>query len=216
MKEVINIKGKKFIEHGCSGVVFDLGNGMCYKQIFNEENTNTSDKGNILKTINNLHLSNFCRIEEIFYDSNGYVVGYTMPIYHEEGLDVLALPKDYILDSYQNIYNGVLKLSEEGIFMDDFGSHNSFITKDGIIIFDFDKYSKQDNPVYLRLRNLAKLNILFNQICKDEALYKHSIYDPRVVDANIDFLFGARTNPEFLNDALSKYQTPIEYLKVHH
>ena len=212
----INLTGKKPINHGCAGVVFDLGNGTCYKRIYNEEYTNIKDKGNILRTIKNLRLSNFCRIEEIVYDNEGYVIGYLMPIYKEDGLDVLASSKDYILDSYRNIYNGVLTLSENGIFMNDFDSHNTFITNDGVIIYDFDMYLMIDRIDYLRIRNVAQLNILFNQIFKNEVLYKHSMYDPRLIDKNIDSLFGARTNPELLDDTLSKYQSPIEYLKVRH
>ncbi|MBP5684797.1 MAG: hypothetical protein J6X02_06040 [Bacilli bacterium] len=216
---VIDLTGKKQINKGCSGVVYNLGNGKCFKLIYNPEYTNIYDKGEIIKTISNYRLHNYCLIEDMQFDDEGYVLGYQMPIYQEKDAidpDILVLPKEYLIDSYRNIHTGVLKLSSNNIIMVDFGSHNVFITENGIIVYDFDLYVRGTSPEGALVRNMAKLNITFNEILKKQVLDNHSIEDPRLTDKNTDLLFNYRTTPETLAKQLVRYKRPIDFLRGHH
>ena len=98
----MNLKGMPKIDNGCAGTVYDIGNNTCYKKIVHHEYTNIKDRGKILETIKNLKLYNFCRILSIDYDQDGNVIGYKMPYLHSTNMDILGLPKDYLLDSYHN------------------------------------------------------------------------------------------------------------------
>ena len=105
--EELKGKRKKYIDEGTQGRIYDIGDNTCFKKFFNP----CVDPNGILSAIKNLKLSNFCEIKDII-ESEGYILGYTMPIYHHDPkLDILGLPKDYIIDSYHGMYDGVIKIS---------------------------------------------------------------------------------------------------------
>ena len=127
----------EFLRHGSNGVVYDLGNNTCLKKIFNRKNINNDDQSYVINTMSKLPLRNFCKLLEIFQEDNK-VTGYLMQKYQEEDISILYVAKDYLLDSYRNLYNDMLTLAENYICVDDFKASNVFITMNGIVAYDFD------------------------------------------------------------------------------
>ena len=202
----------EFLRHGSNGVVYDLGNNTCLKKIFNRKNINNDDQSYVINTMSKLPLRNFCKLLEIFQEDNK-VTGYTMQKYQEEDISILYVAKDYLLDSYRNLYNDMLTLAENYICVDDFKASNVFITMDGIVAYDFDLYSKKTSKETARIINIARLNIMFNELLKTELLTKsHSDYNDEYL-RQIDNLFNARTNIDSLEEQLYNFNRVIDYMR---
>ena len=205
----------EFLRHGSNGVVYDLGNNTCLKKIFNRKNINNDDQSYVINTMSKLPLRNFCKLLEIFQEDNK-VTGYLMQKYQEEDISILYVAKDYLLDSYRNLYNDMLTLAENYICVDDFKASNVFITMDGIVAYDFDLYSKKTSKETARTLNIARLNIMFNELLKTELLTKsHSDYNDEYL-RQIDNLFNARTNIDSLEEQLYNFNRVIDYMRGLH
>ena len=205
----------EFLRHGSNGVVYDLGNNTCLKKIFNRKNINNDDQSYVINTMSKLPLRNFCKLLEIFQEDNK-VTGYLMQKYQEEDISILYVAKDYLLDSYRNLYNDMLTLAENYICVDDFKASNVFITMDGIVAYDFDLYSKKTSKENARILNIARLNIMFNELLKTELLTKsHSDYNDEYLK-QIDILFNARTNIDSLEEQLYNFNRVIDYMRGLH
>ena len=202
----------EFLRHGSNGVVYDLGNNTCLKKIFNRKNINNDDQSYVINTMSKLPLRNFCKLLEIFQEDNK-VTGYLMQKYQEEDISILYVAKDYLLDSYRNLYNDMLTLAENYICVDDFKASNVFITMNGIVAYDFDLYSKKTSKETARIINIARLNIMFNELLKTELLTKsHSDYNDEYL-RQIDNLFNARTNIDSLEEQLYNFNRVIDYMR---
>lgn len=202
----------EFLRHGSNGVVYDLGNNTCLKKIFNRKNINNDDQSYVINTMSKLPLRNFCKLLEIFQEDNK-VTGYLMQKYQEEDISILYVAKDYLLDSYQNLYNDMLTLAENYICVDDFKASNVFITMNGIVAYDFDLYSKKVSKEIAKALNIARLNIMFNELLKTELLTKsHSDYNDEYL-RQIDNLFNARTNIDSLEEQLYNFNRVIDYMR---
>ena len=205
----------EFLRHGSNGVVYDLGNNTCLKKIFNRKNINNDDQSYVINTMSKLPLRNFCKLLEIFQEDNK-VTGYLMQKYQEEDISILYVAKDYLLDSYRNLYNDMLTLAENYICVDDFKASNVFITMDGIVAYDFDLYSKKTSKETAKLLNIARLNIMFNELLKTELLIKsHSEYNDEYL-RQIDLLFNARTDINSLEEQLYNFNRVIDYMRGLH
>ena len=205
----------EFLRHGSNGVVYDLGNNTCLKKIFNRKNINNDDQSYVINTMSKLPLRNFCKLLEIFQEDNK-VTGYLMQKYQEEDISILYVAKDYLLDSYRNLYNDMLTLAENYICVDDFKASNVFITLNGIVAYDFDLYSKKTSKETARTLNIARLNIMFNELLKTELLTKsHSDYNDEYL-RQIDNLFNARTNIDSLEEQLYNFNRVIDYMRGLH
>lgn len=205
----------EFLRHGSNGVVYDLGNNTCLKKIFNRKNINNDDQSYVINTMSKLPLRNFCKLLEIFQEDNK-VTGYLMQKYQEEDISILYVAKDYLLDSYRNLYNDMLTLAENYICVDDFKASNVFITMNGIVAYDFDLYSKKTSKETARTLNIARLNIMFNELLKTELLTKsHSDYNDEYL-RQIDNLFNARTNIDSLEEQLYNFNRVIDYMRGLH
>ncbi len=202
----------EFLRHGSNGVVYDLGNNTCLKKIFNRKNINNDDQSYVINTMSKLPLRNFCKLLEVFQEDNK-VTGYLMQKYQEEDISILYVAKDYLLDSYRNLYNDMLTLAENYICVDDFKASNVFITMNGIVAYDFDLYSKKTSKENARILNIARLNIMFNELLKVELLTKsHSDYNDEYL-RQIDNLFNARTNIDSLEVQLYNFNRIIDYVR---
>lgn len=205
-----------FLRHGSTGVVYDLGNNTCLKKIFNRKKINNDDDHSyVIDTMSKLPLRNFCKLLEVFHEDNK-VTGYLMQKYQEEDLSLLYIAKDYLLDSYRYLYYDMLTLAENYICVDDFKPSNVFITNNGIVAYDFDLYSKKVSKENARILNIARLNIMFNELLKVELLTKsHSDYNEEYL-RQIDRLFNAQTNIDSLEVQLYDFNRIIDYVRGLH
>ena len=202
---------KDIVDKGSSAVIYNLPGNSCYKKIYNKDFI-SEDQTKVLETIKNLQLYNFCKIRDIYYNDEGKVIGYSMPRYENIDITILSLPKDYLLDSYRNIYNDIMKLSEKFIFIKDLSAHNVFYTDRGIIIYDYDLYTMGDSIDYALIHNKAKLNSLFNELLSYELTFKYN-FDPRVSTDKVNELFNARTDINTLEESLNKFNRPIDFIR---
>lgn len=206
-----NLDNYKIIGKGSSAIIYDLGNETCYKKIYNKNYINEPDEKTIIERIKNLHLYNFCKINDIYYQDNR-IIGYTMPKYHNDDLDILSMPKDYILDSYRNLCDDIDKLSDNYICIKDLDIHNVFYSLDGIIIYDYDLYKIVNSKEHARLNNRMKLNCLFNEILSHELTFKYYL-DSRIKQDKVNELFNYQTDINVLEDKLTKYNRIIDFIR---
>ncbi len=208
----IDLTDKEIIGKGSSAVIYDLGDDTCYKKFYNKDFINQDDQAIVLETIKNLKLTNFCKIRDITYDANGDVVGYVIKRYDNENVDILSLPKDYLLDSYRRLYYDLYKLAEHFIYVKDLKLSNVFITDDGIVVYDYDLYRKGDSTDASLINNRIKLNCLFNEILSHELSYKYN-FDPRICVEKVNELFNARTDINTLEESLKNYNRIIDFIR---
>lgn len=202
---------KDIINKGSSSVVYSIPGNSCYKRIYNK-NFVSEDQNKVLETIKNLQLYNFCKIRDIYYDNEGKVLGYSMPKYGNIDITIVSLPKDYLLDSYRNIYNDIMKLSEKFIYIKDLEAQNVFYTESGIIIHDYDLYTIGNSVDYALIHNKAKLNSLFNELLSYELTFKYNM-NPKIVTEKVNELFNARTDINTLEETLTKFNRPIDFIR---
>ena len=208
----IDLTDKEIIGKGSSAVIYDLGDDTCYKKIYNKDFINQDDQITVLETIKNLKLANFCKIKNITYNENGDVVGYVIKRYENQNVDILSLPKDYLLDSYTGLYYDLYKLAENFICVKDLKLSNVFINYDGIVVYDYDLYKKGDSTDAALINNRIKLNCLFNEILSYELTYKYNL-DPRICVEKINELFNARTDIKTLEESLKNYNRIIDFIR---
>ena len=87
-----------------------------------------------------------------------------------------------------------------------------FYTDRGIVIYDYDLYTMGDSIDYALIHNKAKLNSLFNELLSHELTFKYN-FDPRVSTDKVNELFNARTDIKSLDNALDKFNRPIEFIR---
>lgn len=208
----LNLDNKEIIGKGSSAIIYALDNASCYKKIYNKEYVNEDGQAIVLETIKNLKLSNFCKIKDINFNKEGNVLGYTMERYRNYNINILSMPKDYLIDSYRACYNDILKLSEKLICIKDLKINNVFYTENGLIIHDYDLYTIGKNPSYALYNNIAKLNCLFNEILSYELTINYK-FDSRIAYDKVNELFNARTDINTLEGALNKYNRPIDFIR---
>ena len=206
-----NYNKENIIDKGSSAVIYELSNNTCYKKIYNKDYI-SEDQTKVLETIKNLKLYNFCKINDIYYNNEGKVLGYSMPIYHNVDISILSMPKDYLLDSYRNIYSDIYKLSKNLIYIKDLSAHNVFYADRGIIIYDYDLYTMGDSIDYSLIHNKAKLNSLFNELLSYELTFIYNI-DHKIANTKVNELFNARTDINTLEKTLEKFNRPIDFIR---
>lgn len=111
--------------------------------------------------------SNFCKLYDLLYDENmSNIVGYTMRYYKKMIDNILDVPIDYLLDNYSLLYDSVGVLADNYIEIVDLHGYNIINTDDGMIIIDYDQYSKCDDNEMLEFMNREMLVYTFYHMIK--------------------------------------------------
>lgn len=141
---------------GKQGVVYRLLDepSVCLKKYFSDSEINPIYRDN------NRHFNgvmfdyfkdefnhpNFCQLYNLLYDKEiGTVLSFTMMYYEEMLENILDLPIDYLLDNYSLLYDAVVKLAKDCIMVVDLHGANIINTTGGMIVIDFDKYTRSGN-----------------------------------------------------------------------
>jgi len=164
-----------------------------------------------LKVIMGMDLENFYKIYRILYNRWHQPKAYITKYYQPEDIDILTVPTEYTLDSFNILYNQSIKLSQAGIVIDDLHTGNIVFTQNGIIVLDVDNYYFGTIITRQRIvtKNQGAINYLFKSLYID-ALERHH-YSPDNYD--VKQLFPPYQRPETLQKTLKRYKYPIEYFK---
>ena len=167
----------------------------------------------VLKKLKHFDLESFYKIFKLYTDNEKRLLGYVMKYYKPENIDILTMPKDFILDNYAKMYQDMIYLSYKGIQICDLDIHNIILNSDGITILDADNYA------FSRLINRSNIdalnNLFINLFCYHLGLY-HIPDGLNLENFNKvvkNDLFNFEMEPVTLARTLKRYQTPIDYIK---
>lgn len=224
-KIIYNPNEKDLINSGKQGSVYHFPSSdddkKCIKLYYQEDRKPKSifeDCNTIFSTEmfslfkDELNDQSLCRLYELLYNKDLTEVTAYIQEYLENIKDnILFMPKDYLLDSFNSLYNLVEKLTKNNILIVDLHEGNIILTSDGMKIIDYDKYRKV-NFDYITLFNLNLQSLLI-------ALRKLLIasttkikLDEEISKNKIKMLLLDETKPSVLSRRLEKYRTPIEMI----
>ena len=195
------------------GNVYRINSDECIKK-FKSKNMRI-DKETLL-LIQELGLENFCKINKFLYNKNRVIIGYLMKYYQSENIDILTMPTDYTIDNLYKLYNSVIKLSKNNVFISDMHTVNIIMNKNGITIIDYDLYVLNGyftGPL-LEYKNIYSLRYLFKEIYKEALVEYHKEYNSEISRCLIDCAFEMWTKEELDKTCkkLTKYKYPIDYI----
>ena len=129
------------------GIIYVFDNQTClkkYKDINQQEFSIYEEipkkiNIDIIKYFEKLNNKHICKILKIFY-KDSEITGYLMPYYNEVTPNILDFDTEYLSRNFTELYELILRLSYDGIRVVDLNPNNLILTKDNIIIIDFDKY----------------------------------------------------------------------------
>lgn len=172
------------------GIIYVFDNQTClkkYKDITNQEQSIFEEipkkiSIEIIEYFEKLNNKHICKILKTFYKNNE-ITGYLMPYYNEVTPNILDFDTDYLTRNFTELYELILRLSYDGIRVVDLNPNNLILTKDNIIIIDFDKYRYEkdlDLNILLEINKQALLYALTKKIeqnlsLKEETLSKDTI-----------------------------------------
>lgn len=144
------------------GTIYVFDNGTCLKRYktFEEKEYSIFDEipvrisKDIVTYFTKFNNNHFCKILKLFSDEK-QVNGYLMPYYNEISENLLDFDDDYIKRNIKELYDIALKLAYDRIRIVDLNPNNLILTKENIVIIDFDKYRKEDT---LELNVLIEIN----------------------------------------------------------
>lgn len=194
-----------------SGSVFMVNNDTCVKKFTLKDGINIDT----IKSINNMKLDNFYEIRRLLFDKNGSFSGYIMKYYQSAIYDILKMPSDYTLKSFNNIFKSIEKLTKEGIIVSDLHQDNAILSQDGVIVIDVDSYykSKYFTPEQIEKNNYNALLYLFKKLFLESLeTYLISYNEKEALSFIITNLFK-KDNIDKTCEELSHFEYPIDYIK---
>ena len=215
-KLVYNLDKEKSIA-GNSGNIFLLGNDRCIKVY---HNTGITDRDTAVadvvafKRLMEVDSAGFYKILRLLFDKRGYIMASESMYYPFKYDDPLLLPMDYFLNSLNNLYDAVLKISDKQVRMNDLHSGNLALYSLGIVIIDGDDYVIDTSKglfrinkkiLYLALRELFSLAV--------STFHGELDFDTRQKYCSlIEQLFCFDDDPSFIGSKVKTYKRPIDYL----
>ena len=212
--DVLRYKTNNKIGGETCGLVYKVSDDECFKK-FRSKNMRIDKE--MLLLVQRLGLENFCKIKRLLYNKNNILIGYLMEYYKKENIDILTMPIDYTIDNLCKLYNSVIKLSQNNIFINDMHTGNIIMNYNKIIIIDYDLYVMDGyftGPL-LEYKNIYSLIYLFKTIYKEALMEFHEEYNFEYNRNKIDNMFGMWTPDELDKTCkkLIKYRYPIDYIK---
>ena len=203
-KYIINPDEKRVIDSGTYGTIYEYDKDTCFK-VFKHQGIHKPDP---IITLKELSLKNFYKIYDLLYDYNLEYTGYIMQYYKQEDFNILS-DRDYLLDSVNGIYDGIMELTRRMIQVVDLHEANIIVNKDGMTVIDIDNFKKfnGDNTYINIFRYKEVLKVLLYRYLK---YYKPKhpmaayLLIKRLVDENSSDL-------TIFNDIMKGFQKPIDY-----
>lgn len=200
---------------GSQGSIFRLSDDVCLKKysedlgslktIFDDSKTRINEEMfNFFKE--EFTNPNFCVLYELLFDERlKNILGYTMKYYNETEDNLLFLPCEYLLDNFNLLFNAILDLTGNNIKVVDLNAKNIIMTRDKMIVIDFDKYrknKKMDIDTLLNI-NMSALMYTFKGLFKNELLKLGFDINNLCVRDRLDDLFSLDRTPKSLSKKIS-------------
>ena len=203
-KYIIDVNESNKFDYGTYGNVFRYNEELSYK-VFKHENIHKPDPIILLK---NYKLENFNKIIDLLYNSKLEYSGYIMKHYEPDNFDILS-NKEYLLNSVNNIYDGIMVYTKNLFEIYDLHIGNVIVNSEGITVIDVDDYKKthSDNTYINVFRFKQMLISLLSMYIK-----KYNVKDPMEAHLLIRRLFEDKTNDiNHFNNTMKRYSKPIDY-----
>ena len=212
--DIVRYKTNDRIGGEVYGSVYKVNVEECVKK-FKSKNM-IVDKDALL-LIQELDLDNFCKIKKLLYNKSRILIGYLMKYYQNENIDILTMPTEYTVDNLYKLYNSVIKLSKNNIFICDMQTGNIIINTNEITIIDYDLYVLNGyftGPL-LEYKNIYSLRYLFKEIYKEALVEFHKEVNTEFHRKIIDSTFELWNREELDKTCkkLIRYKYPIDYIK---
>ena len=200
---------------GSYGQVYKLNEKECLKWFLDNEDDDVIDDMDVFYELISLDIDNFYKIYKLLYSDIGTVEGYVMKYYSKDIDDILGMDMDYMLDSFNRLYETIKIISDKGINMCDMHPKNFILNKDGIVIIDADNYFR-DKGYFLLNSNKKRLYNAFSELLGSilDKYYKKDLgwRKNRECFNEIYRLFSIDNSPSIINSKVRSYKRPIDYL----
>lgn len=156
------IKHLPILGHGNQGTVFDKGNYVTKVFSLGSSRPNDSD-GKVASRISTLELKSFVKPYNLTFN-NGKLMSFDMErLFLDKEKKVVSMQIEDVISSLSDIRSDVEVLSNNGIMINDFQTHNIGISNNRIRVFDFSDYSFSDTPSLPSLNN-SEIDSVFGSI----------------------------------------------------
>lgn len=214
--EKIQYKEENLIGTGSTSNVYKINDNRCIKVLNNKYEFNIE----ILDIIKNMQLENYYKIYNYLYNKNKKIKGYEIEYYKKSNINILNTSSEYTTYNFIRLYKSILKLSKENIFVSDLHTDNVIVTDNEIVVIDTDDYGK--SVLYgkeeLQERNIKTLLTLFANLYIESLSHDLDISEILYLTKKIQCTFDSKNINETVNNipkTLTKYKTPLQYLKYH-
>lgn len=194
-----------------SGSVYMVSDDTCIKTFELKDGIDIDT----IKLINDMKLDNFYEIKGLLFNKKGLFSGYTMRYYKSDIYDILKMPSEYTLKSFNNICKSIERLTKEGVLVSDLHQDNAILTHDGIIVIDVDSYykSKYFTKEQIQKNNYNAILYLFKKLFLESLeTYVISYEEKEALSFIITNLFK-KDNINNTCRELSQYDYPIDYIR---
>lgn len=204
------------VGEGSTSKVYRLSLDKCVK-IYNEACNEKFSKE--IKMIRDLNLMNFYKIYSLLYNKNGDIAGYIMKYYHKEGINLLIMPTDYLLDNLNILLKSFAILSDNNIRCCDLHRNNVILNTSGIYVIDADDYlfEEETSKSTLLSENTEEVVKLFEDLMAlsiSRYFGKPCISKGKFIRENYNlFSLNDSTRTDGIFKKLVKYKYPIDYFK---
>lgn len=214
LRKVEFIPCDKPIGEGTQGKVYKLDDDKCIK-IYGQDVIKYDPE--MFGLFKHLSLEGYCKLYDLLYNDPflDEIAGYTMKYYQNEVENILLMPIEYTLHSFNILYNSVKILADNRIFAKDTVPANAILGKDNVVLIDFDdcKRSIQDSKEVLEV-NINNILYLFRRLYEEglKKMGKNIDVDDELSDY-LDALFSYSKEPvKALKRRMAYAKTPMEVL----
>lgn len=214
LRKVEFIPCDKPIGEGTQGKVYKIDADKCIK-IYGHDVMKYEPE--MFELFKNLSLEGHCKLYDLLYSDPflDEIAGYTMKYYQNEVDNILLMPTEYTLHSFNILYNSVKVLADNRIFAKDTVPANAILCKDNVVLIDFDacKRTNQDSKAVLEV-NINNILYLFRRLY-EEGLKKmgKNIEGDNELSDYLDTLFSYSNEPvKTLKKRMSYSRTPMDVL----
>ena len=198
---------------GTKGKVYRFDDDKCIKIYDKDVLKYNPEMFDIFKK---LSLSGYCQLYDLLY-TNPFldeIAGYTMKFCQREVENILNMPTEYTIHSFNTLYNSIRVLADNKILANDTIPANAILGRDNVILIDFDACIKSEQDVNAILEvNTNNLLYLFRRLF-EEGLRKmrKNICDDELSNY-LDALFAYSKEPvKSLKRRMAYSKTPMELL----
>jgi len=202
-----NYNEKQFAYESRTADIYQINSELLLKIIFSQFSLDLMNP-EIFNIIQMLRNKNFCKIDKLLYDYERQFKAYTMKYYDSDIEDILDIPIEYTLESFNSIQQMGKKLTERNIYMRDLFFNNVILNQNGIIVIDFDNYEYSE---FFAKNNKQRINETFKDLYYLQLMdYNLSI---EVANELATRVFNEESTIDTVYPILKKYKKPIDYFR---